>query len=96
MSKFKVGDQVVVTKARTDWEYWAYPMTELVGEYGEVVDIDYQGDEGYPVVKFDYRNEWDTYFFPDDALDYQETERPENIAPVMELRSLFGGIDGTV
>ena len=96
MSKFKVGDRVVVTKARTDWEYWAYTMTELVGEHGEVVDIEYEGDEGYPVVKFYERNEWDTYFFPDDALDYQETDRPEDIAPVMELKSLFGGIDGTV
>lgn len=97
MSKFKVGDRVVVTKARTDWRYWTLPMTELVGEFGEVVDRYYEGDEGYPVVRFeDEETDWNTYFFPDDALDYQETDRPEDIAPVMELRSLFGGIDGAV
>lgn len=88
MAKFKVGDEVVVARADTKYIAWVESMYNYIGQRGVV-----QSTGSNPIVEFE---DGAIFFFSDDSLESIGEYEAEDIAPAMELRSLFGGIDGTV
>lgn len=89
MSKFKIGDQVEVTARKRDWEFWVNSMDEYVGEIGEVTGFEDMADTDiYARVTFENENGYnESYFFPDDALDYLggSQEPLNNVMSVFDL-----------
>lgn len=89
-TRFDWGDDVVVTNALRDWHYWVRKMTSYVGRRGTVVGIRREDTEtSYARVRFDDGN---IYFFPDSCLEYYYVfHKEEDVAPAIDLKSLFDG-----
>lgn len=89
-SRFDYGDTVVVTSEMSGWYHWISKMTGYVGCSGVVIGHFREDFEtSYARVKF---NDGNIYFFPDSCLEYYSVfHKEEDVAPAMDLKSLFDG-----
>lgn len=93
MSRFEIGDSVIVVKAMEGWAYWCPAMTGLVGREGEVFDFECEDGEEYPRVRFfdEDGSDWDDgseYFFPEEALELRRSWF-EPLSSVMSVTALM-------
>ena len=89
MSKFEIGDEVVVIEEASNWGYWMPIMAETVGRSGEVVDFETVEGVSYPTVEFGTGEDTFTYFYPDWVLRYAKDWAPEELESTMTILDLF-------
>lgn len=100
MSRFQIGDRVIVTDTAEDWDWWIASMNRLRGAEGVVTgfqeerypeDSIWAGtDDVFACVEFE---EFDSKcFFPDWVLSI--VSPAEKLERVMSVFTLFGGVNG--